>query len=246
VILDYPGEHEPRDNLTYLNFAEHEGSFLVGAAAALTSETVAWGSSAGWDDPLIWRFHAGFEAGARQVRPGIEVDSRYLTSWPDLSGFNSPTLGAQAATELFDAGADVVYAAAGTSGFGLFETAVIESERRGRHLWAIGVDTDEHLNDGPRAVLAFPQLWERGPEDWKPHLLTTMVKRFDVAMYESIVAFRRGELAPGDLVFDLANGGVDYATSGGFIDHLVPRLDELRTAIVAGHLEVPSVPDERR
>jgi basic membrane lipoprotein Med (substrate-binding protein (PBP1-ABC) superfamily)/DNA-binding SARP family transcriptional activator len=246
VLLDYAGEHEPRDNLTYVNFAEHEGSFLVGAAAALTSESGRLGFIGGVDDPLIWRFHAGFEAGARHVDPDIELDSRYLTSSPDFSGFGSPTLGARAATELYDAGADVVYAAAGTSGFGLLETVVTESERRGRHLWAIGVDADEYLNDGPRAVLNGPRLWELGPEDWKPHLLTSMVKRFDVAVHDIILAFRRGDLAPGDLVFDLADGGVDYATSGGFIDHLVPRLDELRADIVEGRIEVPTVPDERR
>jgi basic membrane lipoprotein Med (substrate-binding protein (PBP1-ABC) superfamily)/DNA-binding SARP family transcriptional activator/truncated hemoglobin YjbI len=246
VILDYPGEHEPRENLTYLNFAEHEGSFLVGAAAALTSETGQLGFIGGMDDPLIWRFHAGFEAGARHVRPDIELDFRYLTSWPDLSGFGSPTLGAQAAAELYDAGADVVYTAAGTSGFGLLETVVVESERQGRHLWAIGVDADEYLNDGPTAVLGDPQLWELGPDDWKPHLLTSMVKRFDVAVYETIAAFRRGDLAPGDVVFDLTNDGVDYARSGGFIDHLVPQLEALRAAIIDGRLEVPTVPEARR
>jgi basic membrane lipoprotein Med (substrate-binding protein (PBP1-ABC) superfamily)/DNA-binding SARP family transcriptional activator len=246
VVLGYSGELESRANLTYVNFADHEGSFLVGAAAALTSETGRLGFIGGVDDPLIWRFHAGFEAGARHVRPNIEIDSRYLSRWPDASGFNSPTLGAGAATELFDAGADVVYAAAGRSGFGLLETAVAESERQGRHLWAIGVDADEYLNDGPAAVLGGPHLWDLGPEDWKPHILTSMVKRFDVGVYETIVAFRRGDLDAGELVFDLANDGVDYATSGGFIDHLVPRLEELRAAIVTGRLEVPTVPDERR
>jgi basic membrane lipoprotein Med (substrate-binding protein (PBP1-ABC) superfamily)/DNA-binding SARP family transcriptional activator/truncated hemoglobin YjbI len=246
VLLDYAGEHVPRDNLTYVNFAEHEGSFLVGAAAALTSETGHLGFIGGVDDPLIWRFHAGFEAGAHHVRPDIELESRYLTSWPDASGFNSPTLGARAAAELYDAGADVVYTAAGTSGFGLFETVVVESERRGRHLWAIGVDADEYLNDGPSAVLGDPRLWDHGPAHWKPHLLTSMVKRFDVAVYETIAAFRRGELAAGDLVLDLDNDGVDYATSGGFIDHHVPQLEELRAAIIDGRLEVPTVPDERR
>jgi basic membrane lipoprotein Med (substrate-binding protein (PBP1-ABC) superfamily)/DNA-binding SARP family transcriptional activator len=246
VVLNYEAEHEPRDNLTVITFAEHEGSFLVGAAAALTSETGRLGFIGGVDDPLIWRFHAGFEAGARHVRPDIEVDSRYLTRWPDASGFNSPTLGAQVAAELYDGGADVVYAAAGTSGFGLFEAVVTESERQGHHLWAIGVDSDEYLNDGPAAVLGESRLWAAGPDDWKPHLLTSMVKRFDVAVYDAIVAFRSGELASGDLVFDLANGGVDYAMSGGFIDHLLPQLEELRVDVVEGRIEVPTVPEERR
>jgi basic membrane lipoprotein Med (substrate-binding protein (PBP1-ABC) superfamily)/DNA-binding SARP family transcriptional activator len=246
VLLDLADEHRARDNLTYVNFAEHEGSFLVGAAAALTSETGRVGFIGGIDDPIIWRFDAGFEAGARHVRPDIEVDRRYLTSWPDYSGYQSPTLAARAAAELYGAGSDVIYAAAGTSGFGLFETAVTESERQGRHLWAIGVDADEYLNDGEDAVFGGPQLWDLGPEDWKPHLLTSMIKRFDVAVHETIVDFHRGDLPSGDLVFDLANGGVDYARSGGFIEHLVPRLEELRASIVTGRLVVPTVPDDRR
>jgi basic membrane lipoprotein Med (substrate-binding protein (PBP1-ABC) superfamily)/DNA-binding SARP family transcriptional activator len=237
VLMDYGGPHEPRDNLTFLNFAEHQGSFLVGAAAALTSETGRLGFIGGVDDPLIWRFQAGFEAGARQVVPDIDVDSVYLTRWPDDSGWGSPTLGARAATDLYRAGADVIYHAAGASGWGLFETVVVESRRQGRHLWAIGVDDDEYLDDEPE------RLWQYGPKDWQPHILTSMLKRFDTAVYASIVDHQRGALEPGDRVFDLANGGVDYATSGGFIDEHIPVLEDLRRDIIAGRIVVPTVPD---
>jgi basic membrane protein A and related proteins len=160
----------------------------------------------------------------------------YLTRWPDGSGWDSPTLGAQAAEELDGSGADVVYHAAGASGHGLFDTVVAESRRQGRHLWAIGVVEDEYLVDEPE------RLWQYGPEDWQPHILTSMLKRFDTAVYATIVDHQRGTLEPGGRVFDLANGGVDYATSGGFIDQHIPVLERLRRDIIAGRIEVPTAP----
>jgi basic membrane lipoprotein Med (substrate-binding protein (PBP1-ABC) superfamily) len=240
VFLDQVGV-ELRPNVSYAPFAEHEGSFLVGAAATLTSETGRIGFIGGIIDlELIWRFQAGFEAGARHVTPDIEIASVYLSRLPDSSGFDSPTLAARAATTLYRDGADVVYHAAGSSGFGLFETAVAESRRQDRHLWAIGVDADEYRNEHAHRD---PKLWDYGPDDWKPHLLTSMVKRYDRAVHDTIVAFHAGTLEPGTNVMDLANGGVDYATSGGFIDHLVPQLERLKADIVAGRIEVPTVPD---
>jgi basic membrane protein A and related proteins len=239
VVIGYPDPDEAGDNLTVLEFADHEGSYLVGAAAALTSETGRIGFIGGVDIPLIWRFQAGYEAGARRVAPDIEIDSVYLTSWPDTSGWASPTLGAQAAAEVYRSGADVIYHAAGASGFGLFETVAAESRRQGRHLWAIGVDVDEYLHDEPM------RLWRYGTEDWRSHILTSMLKRFDTATHATLVDYRRGDLAPGNRIFDLANGGVDYATSGGFIDEHVPVLERLRRDIIAGRIEVPTVPDGR-
>ncbi|WP_169786887.1 BTAD domain-containing putative transcriptional regulator [Nitriliruptor alkaliphilus] len=240
VVLD--SVYDPHPNVTYARFAEHEGSFLVGAAAALTSATGRIGFiGAIVDLPILWRFQAGFEAGARHVAPDIEIDSVYLTGHPDSSGFESPTLAAHAATALYRGGADVVYHAAGHAGLGLFETAVAESGRQARHLWAIGVDADEYRNEH---VYGGTKLWDYGPDDWKPHLLTSMLKRFDRAVHDSIVDFRAGRLEAGLRTFDLANGGVDYATSGGFIDHLVPQLENLKADIVAGRIEVPTVPDE--
>jgi basic membrane protein A and related proteins len=126
----------------------------------------------------------------------------------------------------------------------LFETAVAESRRQGRHLWAIGVDADEYLNDGDAAVFGWPELWRFGPDDWKPHLLTSMVKRFDRVVYDTIADFRAGDLSSGIRTSDLADGGVDYATSGGFIDHLVPQLEALKQDIISGRIEVPTVPDD--
>jgi basic membrane lipoprotein Med (substrate-binding protein (PBP1-ABC) superfamily)/DNA-binding SARP family transcriptional activator len=232
AILDAPGE--PVGNVVLLRFAEEEGSFLVGAAAALKSATGRIGFVGGVDDPLIHKFRAGFEAGARHVRPEIVIDSVYLTRPPDYSGFDSPTLGFQAAATMYDAGADVVYHASGGSGYGVFEAAVLRSRAHARQLWAIGVDADEH-----EASAGLQPLWVTGPEDWREHILTSMVKRLDLAVYWVIEEFVNGTLGPGSRVLGLADGGIDYATSGGFIDDIVPELERLKREIITGAVRVP-------
>jgi basic membrane protein A and related proteins len=226
---------EPAPNVTYLHFADEQGSFLVGAAAALKAETASVGFIGGVDIPLIWKFQVGFEAGVRQVDPDIGIHSVYLSQPPDFSGFTSPTLAARAAAEIYRTGADVVYHASGASGLGLLEAVVAESRAQGRHLWAIGVDIDEHANETD-------PLWEFGPEDWRPHILTSMIKRIDVAVYRTIADFTQGTLTPGERVYDLADGGLEYATSGGFVDDIVPELERLKQDIIDGRIQVPTVP----
>jgi basic membrane protein A and related proteins len=141
VARDYPktrfvafGHRGERPNVAYLMFAEEQGSFLAGAAAALKSRTGVIGFIGGADYEEIWRFHAGYEAGARAVDPDIEVRATYLTRPPDFSGFSSPTLARDAADRLYAARADVIYHAAGFSGYGLFESVRVLSERSGRRL----------------------------------------------------------------------------------------------------------------
>ncbi|HEY0775090.1 MAG TPA: BMP family ABC transporter substrate-binding protein, partial [Nocardioidaceae bacterium] len=146
VAAEYPEVHfaiiddegAQADNIANLVFAEEQGSFLVGAAAALKSETDHVGFIGGVEVPLIQKFEAGFIAGAQEVNPNIKIEKTYLTQAPDFSGFNDPAKGKTAAQGMFDAGADVVYHAAGGSGGGLFEAAA-ESDN-----WAIGVDSDQY------------------------------------------------------------------------------------------------------
>jgi basic membrane lipoprotein Med (substrate-binding protein (PBP1-ABC) superfamily)/DNA-binding SARP family transcriptional activator len=233
AFIDCQGEAAP--NVTSTRFAEEQGSFLVGAAAGLKTETASVGFIGGVDIPLIWKFQAGFQAGVRHVDPDMGIDSVYLSQPPDFSGFTSPTLAARAAAEMYRSGADVIYHAAGASGLGLLETAVAESRAQGRHLWAIGVDIDEHANETD-------PLWKFGPEDWRPHILTSMIKRMDVAVYRTVQDFTQGTLTPGERVYDLADGGVEYATSGGFVDDIVPELERLKLAIIDGRIQVPTVP----
>jgi basic membrane protein A and related proteins len=211
-------------NVVCLGFAEHEGSFLVGAAAALKSEAGKIGFIGGVEIDLIKKFEAGFVAGAREINPDIEIDIRYISQPPDFSGFADPARGKEVALGMYQAGADVVYHAAGGSGAGLFEAAKETSEGGDTKVWAIGVDSDQY---------------EAAPEEVREYILTSMLKKVDVAVYETIADYVDGSFAGGYRTFDLASDGVGYATSGGFVDDIADQLDELRQRIIDGDITVP-------
>jgi basic membrane protein A len=128
-------------NVTSLVFAEEQGSYLMGAAAALTSTTHKLGFIGGVEADLIKKFQAGYTAGAKKADPSATVDVKYISQPPDFSGFNDPAKAKEIALGQFEAGADVVYHAAGGSGGGLFEAA----KEHGAGVWAIGVDSDQAL-----------------------------------------------------------------------------------------------------
>jgi basic membrane protein A len=218
---------ECRDNVVALGFAEHEGSFLVGAAAALKSQTGKVGFIGGVEIDLIQKFEAGFVAGARQVNPGIEIDIKYISQPPDFSGFADSAKGKEIGLGMFQGGADIVYHAAGGSGTGLFEAAKEVSESTGSKVWAIGVDSDQYLTSS---------------SDVQEYVLTSMLKRVDVAVYETIKDFQNDEFAGGYRAFGLADDGVGYATSGGFVDDISSELEALKADIVSGAIVVPDTP----
>jgi basic membrane protein A and related proteins len=207
------------DNIANLVFAEEEGSFLVGAAAALKSETGNVGFIGGVQVPLIAKFEAGFQAGAEAVNPDITVQTTYLTQPPDFSGFGDPAKGRTAAQGMFDAGADVVYHAAGGSGGGVFEAA------QAADAMAIGVDSDQALTaaEGVRDVI-----------------ITSMIKKVDVAVFDFIESFVDGEPLSGETVYDLEAGGVDYSTTGGMVDDIADQLEEFKQQIIDGEITVPT------
>jgi basic membrane protein A and related proteins len=211
------------DNVASLVFAEQEGSFLVGAAAALKSQTGTVGFIGGVENDLIKRFEAGFAAGAEAVNPDIEILVSYITQPPDFSGFNDPARGKEIAAGMYERGADVVYSAAGGSGLGAFEAAREAGEPG--DVWAIGVDSDQYELVGP---------------DLQPYILTSMLKKVDVAVYETIAETAGPGFAGGVKVFDVASDGVGYSTSGGFIDDIVDQLDAFAEQIAAGEIDVPS------
>jgi basic membrane protein A len=215
-------------NVASLLFAEEQGSFLVGAAAALKSQTDHIGFVGGVEIDLIKKFEAGFAAGAQHINPDIEIDVSYLTQPPDFSGFNDPAKGKEAAAGMYDGGADVVYHAAGGSGGGVFEAAKEASDASGEQMWAIGVDSDQYLS---------------APDDLKPYILTSMLKRVDVAVFETIEAQVNGNFEGGYQTFDLARDGVGYSTSGGFVDDISDQLEELKQMIIDGEIEVPTAPE---
>jgi basic membrane protein A len=225
-----PGAHDltASDNVASLLFAEEQGSYLVGAAAALKSKTGHIGFIGGVDIDLIHKFQAGYEAGAKKINPNITIDVKYITVPPDFTGFNDPAKGKEIATSMYQAGADIIYAAAGGSGLGMFQAAKETSDSTGSKVWGIGVDSDQYQTLSASA----PEL--------QPYVLTSMIKHVDVAVYETIKDEVDGKFAGGYHVFDLKADGVGYATSGGFIDDIVPQLEALKKQIIDGSITVPT------
>ena len=209
------------DNVASLVFAEEQGSFLVGAAAALKTETDQIGFVGGVETPLIQKFEAGYVAGAESVNPDIEVDVTYLTQVPDFSGFADPAKGKTAAQGMYDNGADIVYHASGGSGGGVFEAASESGN------WAIGVDSDQYNTADPSV---------------QESILTSMLKNVNVAVYEYLSQVNDGDFPSGVTTYDLAVDGVGYSTSGGFVDDIVDQLDELKQQIIDGEISVPTAP----
>lgn len=209
-------------NVKSLVFAEEEGSFLVGAAAAMKSTTDNVGFIGGVQTPLIEKFEAGFVAGAKQVKPDIKVETAYLSQVPDFSGFGDPAKGKETANGMYDGGADIIFAAAGGSGTGVFQAA------KAKDALAIGVDSDQYESIGD------PEL--------QPVILTSMLKRVDVAVFDALQKFSKDEEIPAVTTYDLSNDGVTYATSGGFVDDISDQLDELKQMIIDGKITVPTTP----
>ena len=213
------------DNVASLVFAEEQGSFLVGAAAALKSQSGTIGFIGGVENDLIKKFEAGYVAGATAVNPDIEVLVNYISQPPDFSGFSDPARGKEIAASQYEAGADVIYSAAGGSGLGAFEAAA-EAGAPGE-VWAIGVDSDQY---------------NLVSEELQPYILTSMLKRVDVATFETMKAFCEGGDAAGITTFDLSVDGVGYSTTGGFVDDITAELDAYKDQIIAGEIEVPTAP----
>jgi len=217
------------DNISGLVFAEQQGSFLVGAAAALKSTTGKIGFIGGVRGVggLIEKFEAGYMAGAKAVKPDIEIVSEYITEAPNFDGFNDPARAKDIASAMYEDGADIVYHAAGGSGAGLFEAAKDVSTSTGTKVWGIGVDSDQYNTVDPGV---------------QEYVLTSMLKRVDVAVFEAIKAKIDDEVVPGETRYDLSVDGVGYSTSGGFVDDIVDQLDEFKQKIVDGEIEVPTDP----
>lgn len=208
-------------NVYDILFEEQEGSFLVGAAAALKTRTNVVGFIGAVQIPLIQKFEAGFTAGVHAVNPGAAVQVTYLSQPPDYSGFGDPPHGKEAALGMYENGVDVIFAAAGGSGAGVHEAAAATGN------WSIGVDADEYQLE---------------PEGIRDHILTSMLKNANVGTAAFVEAAAGFSFTSGVHTFGLANGGVGYATSGGFVDDIRDRLDALAADIVAGRITVPTTP----
>jgi len=216
AIIDDASFQAP--NVANLVFAEQQGSYLVGVAAALKSKTGKVGFIGGVNTPLLQKFQAGFDAGAKAAKPGIRITDTYLTQPPDFTGFQDPAKGKVAAEGMYQDGADIIFAAAGSSGLGVFEAAKDAGTR------AIGVDSDQYNTVS---------------DDLKPVVMTSMVKKVDVAVYDFVKSVVDGSPLTGVRTYDLKAGGVDYSTSGGQINDIVSTLDSYKKKIISGEITVP-------
>ncbi|MBB5155024.1 basic membrane protein A [Saccharopolyspora phatthalungensis] len=209
-------------NVTSLVFAEEQGSFLVGVIAAHRSKNCHIGFVGGVETPLIKKFEAGYVAGAKAAAPDIKIEHKYLTPAGDFSGFQDPNKGAEVATGQLEAGADVIYHAAGASGKGVFSSV------QSAHGQAIGVDSDQY--NQPTVA------------QYKDVIITSMLKRVDLAVYDYVAAVARNDLSTVPKKFDLSIDGVGYSTSGGVINDLVPTVDAYKAAIARGEIKVSDKP----
>jgi len=197
-------------------FQEHEGSYLVGALAAMKSKTGVVGFIGGMDIPLIRRFQMGYEAGAKKINPKVKVISNYVGVTGDA--WHNPARAKELALAQISAKADVVFHAAGASGAGLFDAA----EEKG--VFAIGVDSNQN--------------WVKPGK-----VLTSMLKRVDRAVFDVIADIAKGKFTAGLRRFGLKDSGIDYALDSNNASLLTPemktKVEALKTDIIAGKIKVP-------
>jgi len=204
-------------NVAVMDFAEQEGSFLVGAAAAMKSKTKHVGFIGGNESAVINKFAAGFAQGAKAVDPAIVVDDKRLASGDEGKGFGDTQGAKVAASAMYQNGADIVFTAAGGSFAGSFPAAKDAGKM------VIGVDSDQYNTVSDAS--------------WKPLILTSMVKRVDNAVFLSIQNFKtNGKLASHS--FNLKDDGVGYSTSGGQVDDIKSKLEDFKAQIISGKIVV--------
>ena len=197
-------------NVESVVFREHEGSFLVGMMAAMASKTGKVGFVGGMDVPLIRKFQCGYEQGAKYANPKVEVQANMTGTTP--TAWNDPARGGELAKAQFSKGVDVVFAAAGGTGIGVYQAAKDAGKL------AIGVDSNQnHLHPGT--------------------MLTSMVKRVDVAVYNSFKQHK-----PGVTSLGLKEGGVDYALDQNNAKlvsaDMKAKVDAAKADIVSGKIKV--------
>jgi len=206
MVVDQP-------NVRSVVFNEHEGSYLVGVAAAKASKSGTVGFVGGMDIPLIRKFACGYVQGVKAANPDATVIQNMTGTTP--AAWNDPVKGAELTKAQIGQGADVVYAAAGGTGVGVLQTAADEG------IFSIGVDSNQnYLHPGS--------------------VLTSMLKRVDVAVYD---AFSEGDaLTTGFNVLGISNGGIDYAVDDNnaavFTSDIAAAVEAAKAGIMDGSIKV--------
>ena len=218
-LLDAQGKPTTALNVRTVIFREEEGSYLVGALAGLASQAKRIAFVGGMEIPLIKKFEAGFRAGIATTNP--EASARTLISY--TGSFDNVAVGKQVAQDMLAKGADVIFHAAGSDGLGVIQ-AVKEARAAGKRAWVIGVDSDQ---------------WSLAPEA----VLTSMIKRVDLAVYQTTRDLVRGRFEPGNSALGVKDRGVSYAEVR--IDFpgkvaALQRVEALRQKIISGEIKVPS------
>ena len=202
-------------NVASLIFKEHEGSYLVGMIAARTSKTGTIGFVGGMDVPLIHKFEVGYEEGARAVNPKIEIIQNYVGVTE--AAWNNPGKGKELAVAQIGKDADVIFAAAGNSGLGVFDAAEQYDK------FVIGVDSNQN--------------WV------KPgHVLTSMVKKVDNAVYQIINDLVNHRFKGGIHVYGLPDGGIGYAmdqyNAKLISPEVIREVEAAKARIIRGEIKV--------
>ena len=209
VVLDIP-------NVASVNYKSNEGSFLVGAIAALKSESNKIGYIGGADVPLLQEFEAGYVAGIQAVNPDAEVIVEYISK--DATGFGQPEKAKELALAQYANGIDVIYVAAGGSGQGVLEAAQAQQK------FIIWVDSNgNHLAPGI--------------------VLTSMTKEIPASVQRIVRETAEGNFMAGIRYFGVADGGVSYAVDEHnqplLSDDIVATVESLKAKIIAGEIVVP-------
>ena len=219
TLLDPGGKPLALPNVRTVVFREEEGSFLAGALAGMVTKGTV-GFVGGMEIPLVKKFEAGFRAGLATTNPRARALVAYTGNFDDVAA------GKQVGADLLAKGADVLFHAAGSDGVGVIQ-AVKEARAGGAQAWAVGVDSDQH-HLAPEAVL------------------TSMVKRVDLAVYEAARDVAAGRFTAGDTALGLAQQGVGLAEVRvdfpGKAEALA-KVEALRQRIVSGELKVPATLD---
>ncbi|MCX5526131.1 BMP family ABC transporter substrate-binding protein [Streptomyces bobili] len=208
-------------NVADMVFHEEQASYLAGVAAAKASKKAHIGFIGGVDIPLIHKFEAGYIQGAKSVNPAIKIESQYLTETPQEGGFSSPDKGKAGASGQIEAGADVIYHAAGLSGQGVI------SEAAGKKVWAIGVDSDQYSQTSLAA--------------YKDYILGSALKNVGGAVYDLAKSVYEGKPLSGVVRGSLSNDGVGFADTNPkykAMTDVVAAVDKAKKDIVDGKITV--------
>jgi basic membrane protein A len=204
-------------NVAAVSFKEQEGAFLVGVIAGLTTKTNKIGFVGGMDIPVIKRFEVGFREGIKAVNP----DAKLIVNYTGL--FNRVDMGKSAASTIYNAGADIIFHAAGLTGNGVFNEAK-ERNSKGGKVWVIGVDKDQSLTFGDDVTL------------------TSMIKKVDEAVYQVSMSLAEGKFPAGKVtLMGLKEKGVDIAPTSNknVAPEVLEKVEEYRQKIINGEIVVP-------